>query len=105
VTKLAFWAEPELEERLSALHGEMAKEAKLRGLNLTKTDVIKSLIRQSLFWEWLERFGTFYDESDPADARTFLREQYERRLAILNEMCADYDALVAKNAAKKKRPK
>jgi hypothetical protein len=105
VTKLAFWAEPELEERLSVLHGEMQKEAKLRGMTLTKTDVIKSLIRQSLFWEELDRLGTLPDDSDPVEARTFLREQHDRRIAILDEMCADYDAWVAKEVGKKKRNK
>jgi hypothetical protein len=94
-----------MEERLGALHEEMQKDAKLRGLSLTKTDVIKMLIRQSLFWEWVDRFGTFYDETDPEEARTFLREQYEQRLAVLDEMCADYDAFIKKNIAKKKRSK
>jgi len=105
VTKLAFWAEPELEERLSALHDEMQKEAKLRGMTLTKTDVIKSLIRQSLFWEELDRLGTLPDDTDPVEARTFMKEQFAHRLAILDEMCADFDAWVAKNAAKRKRNK
>jgi hypothetical protein len=102
---LAFWAEPELEERLSALHKEMQKEAKLRGMTLTKTDVIKSLIRQSLFREELDRLGTIPDDSDPVETRAFLREEHGRHIAILDEMCADFDAWVAKNVAKKKRNK
>jgi hypothetical protein len=103
VTKLAFWAEPELEERLLALHEGMKKDPRLRGLRLTKTDVLKMLIRQSLDWAEIEYMGIAPDKADPEEALAALDQQYQRHRAVLDKMIADAEAEMRKRGSRKKR--
>jgi hypothetical protein len=103
--KRAIWFEDGLEQKLKVVHEAMKKDPVLRNLNLKWADAFKMLLRDALFWAHLDYLKEIPDNTDPVDARTALIEQYSKRRAILDEMCADYDAWVAKNAAKKKRNK
>ena len=46
--KLGMWVDDELDGRINELHAAMKRRNEFRDLKLTKTDVIKMLIRRSL---------------------------------------------------------
>jgi hypothetical protein len=81
---MAFWAEPELEARLKALHEAMQRDPHMRGLKLTKTDVLKKLIRDSLDYAELEYLRKLPEGVDPEDVRKALDQQHNRLRAILD---------------------
>ena len=105
MAKLAFWAEPELEERLSALHKAMQKDSRLRSLKLTKTAVLKMLIQESLEWAELEYLRTLPDGVDAGEVIDILEGQMAKRRAILDEMIYTWNAEMRKGKVPPKKPK
>jgi hypothetical protein len=75
-----------MNERLDRLHSAMLSDPATRDLKLTKTDVIKMLIRRSLDWALLEQLREFPKDTDPEDVRKALDQQHNRLTAILDTM-------------------
>jgi hypothetical protein len=89
--KLGLWVDDEMNEGLDQLHQAMLADPLLRDLKLTKTDVIKMLMRRSLPMALLEH-GIFEEGADPMDAfRVVEDQQRKQELAFLGRL-REYNA-------------
>lgn len=71
------WVDDELSGRIDQLHAAMKRRLEFRDLKLTKTDVIKMLIRRSLDPALMEH-GVVPEKMDLDEVLKAIDDQYER---------------------------
>jgi hypothetical protein len=76
--KLGLWIDDEMNDGLDQVHQAMLADPLLRDLKLTKTDVVKMLIRRSLPMALLEH-GLFEEGVDPMDAYDVVEDQQRKQ--------------------------
>jgi len=89
--KLGLWVDDEMNEGLDQLHQAMLADPLLRDLKLTKTDVLKMLIRRSLPMALLEH-GIFEEGVDPMDAYGAIEDQQHKQAEAFDVMISEYNA-------------
>jgi len=90
--KLGLWIDDELNGQIDQLHAAMKRRLEFRDLKLTKTDVIKMLIRRSLDDALLE-YGVVPENlkrMDPSEIIEALDKHHDERRALIVRRLKQY---------------